>query len=111
MVDDNPRPRRPAPRSASETPRPARRRRSVREPEWEGLPIVGGNVRQHRRAQSLSLKMLAKASGVSRSMLSQIECGQSVPTILVLWKIARALGVDMSELVKGVRGEEPNQGD
>jgi transcriptional regulator with XRE-family HTH domain len=61
--------------------------------------IVGANLRRLRTKRGLSLERLAKASGVSRAMLSQIELGQSTPTINVLWKIARALGVPFSTLI------------
>jgi transcriptional regulator with XRE-family HTH domain len=43
---------------------------------------------------------LSHASGVSRGMLGQIELGKSVPTINVLWKIARALNVTFSALIQ-----------
>jgi transcriptional regulator with XRE-family HTH domain len=62
-------------------------------------PIVGGNLRRLRKDRALSLDGLARASGVSRAMLGQIELGQSAPTINVLWKIARALGVPFSTLI------------
>ncbi len=62
-------------------------------------PIVGKNLRKLRSKRGLSLERLAKASGVSRAMLGQIELGQSTPTINVLWKIARALGVPFSALI------------
>ena len=62
-------------------------------------PIVGANLRRLRSQHGLSLDKLAKASGVSRAMLSQIELGQSAPTITVLWKIARALDVTFSTLI------------
>jgi transcriptional regulator with XRE-family HTH domain len=62
-------------------------------------PIVGDNLRQLRAQRGLSLERLAKASGVSRAMLGQIELHQSTPTINVLWKIARALGVPFSALM------------
>lgn len=58
--------------------------------------IVGENLRRLRTRNGLSLERLAKASGVSRAMLGQIELGRSAPTINVLWKIARALGVPFS---------------
>lgn len=61
--------------------------------------IVGANLRRLRTKRGLSLERLAKASSVSRAMLSQIELGQSTPTINVLWKIARALGVPFSALI------------
>ena len=62
-------------------------------------PMVGGNLRRFRADQGLTLEKLAALSGVSRAMLSQIELEQSTPTINVLWKIARALGVPFSALI------------
>lgn len=62
-------------------------------------PLVGSNLRALRKERALSLEGLAQRSAVSRAMLGQIELGQSVPTINVLWKIARALGVPFSALI------------
>jgi transcriptional regulator with XRE-family HTH domain len=62
-------------------------------------PVVGENLRRLRTQRGLSLEKLSKASGVSRAMLGQVELGQSAPTINVLWKIARALGVPFSTLI------------
>ena len=67
-------------------------------------PAVGGNLRRLRVKRGLSLERLARHSGVSRAMLSQIELGQSAPTITTLWKIARSLGVTFSALI--MRGDE-----
>lgn len=61
-------------------------------------PIVGANLRRLRQKRGLSLERLARSSSVSRAMLSQIELGQSTPTINVLWKIARTLDVPFSAL-------------
>jgi len=62
-------------------------------------PRVGGNLRRLRSRRGLSLERLARRSGVSRAMLSQIELGKSVPTINSLWKIARALEVTFASLI------------
>lgn len=62
-------------------------------------PFVGANLKRFRNERGLSLEKLSKASGVSRAMLGQIELGQSTPTINVLWKITRALGVPFSALI------------
>ena len=59
-------------------------------------PAVGANLRRLRTRRGLSLERLAHKSGVSRAMLSQVELGRSAPTINVLWKVARALGVTFS---------------
>jgi transcriptional regulator with XRE-family HTH domain len=60
---------------------------------------VAERLRAVRRAQDLSLEELAARSGVSRAMLSQIETLKANPTIAVLWRIARGLGVPFSELL------------
>jgi transcriptional regulator with XRE-family HTH domain len=70
----------------------------------DSAPAVGGNLRRLRVRRGLSLERLARHSGVSRAMLSQIELGQSAPTITTLWKIARSLGVTFSALI--ARGDE-----
>jgi len=58
--------------------------------------LVGENLRRLRTRNGLSLERLARASGVSRAMLSQIELGRSVPSVAILWKIACALEVPFS---------------
>jgi len=67
-------------------------------------PAVGANLKRLRTERGLSLERLARASGVSRAMLGQIELGQSTPTINVLWKIARALDVPFSALINAQTG-------
>jgi len=69
------------------------------EPEVEISTLVGENLRKLRTRQGLSLERLAKASGVSRAMLGQIELGRSAPSINLLWKIARSLNVPISVFV------------
>ena len=58
------------------------------------------NLARYRAARGWSLAKLAEASGVSRAMLNQIERGQSVPTISVLWKITTALQVPFAALLE-----------
>lgn len=56
-------------------------------------------LREARQARGLSLEAAARLSGVSRSMVSQIERGESSPTVATLWNLTRALGVDFAGLV------------
>lgn len=72
----------------------------------EGVPAVGPNLRKLRTRKGYSLERLSRASGVSRAMLSQIELGQSAPTIHLLWRVATALGVPFSALL-GTESETP----
>jgi len=55
-------------------------------------------VRQFRTARDFSLEALADRSGVSRSMISLIERGESSPTAVVLEKLAAGLGVMLASL-------------
>jgi transcriptional regulator with XRE-family HTH domain len=64
---------------------------------------VAENLRQRRKARNMSLDDLARASGVSRAALSQIETCKSNPTVGVLWKIAVGLGIPFAELIGAPR--------
>jgi transcriptional regulator with XRE-family HTH domain len=59
---------------------------------------IARRVRGLRTAHDLSLETLADRSGVSRSMISLVERGESSPTAVVLEKLARGLGVTLPDL-------------
>ena len=59
---------------------------------------IAERVRELRAAQGLSLDALATKSGVSRSMISLIERGESSPTAVVLERLAAGLGVMLATL-------------
>jgi len=59
---------------------------------------IAQRVHALRSAQGLSLESLAARSGVSRSMISRIERGQSSATAVLLEKIATALDVPLATL-------------
>ncbi|MCH2163655.1 MAG: XRE family transcriptional regulator [Marinovum sp.] len=63
------------------------------------LALLPERLKTARRDQGLSLDAVAKLSGVSRSMVSQIERGESSPTIATLWNLTRALQVDFAGLL------------
>jgi len=63
------------------------------------LTRLPARLKEARRQQGLSLDAVAKLSGVSRSMVSQIERGESSPTIATLWNLTRALQVDFAGLL------------
>ena len=63
------------------------------------LGQLPARLKDARRVQGLSLDAVAKLSGVSRSMVSQIERGESSPTISTLWNLTRALQVDFAGLL------------
>ncbi len=59
---------------------------------------IASRVRELRSAHGLSLDALARKSGVSRSMISLIERGESSPTAVVLERLAAGLGVMLASL-------------
>ncbi|MDF5753292.1 XRE family transcriptional regulator [Spongiactinospora sp. TRM90649] len=63
---------------------------------------LGVRLREQRRRRGLSLDELAGLSEISRSMISAVERGTKLPTVLVLARLATALGVTVSRLL----GEE-----
>ena len=69
-----------------------------RNPEAELHKFIGRFIREGRMRQGLTLKQLARRTGLSVSLLSQIERAESSASISSLYKIATALGVRMSQL-------------
>lgn len=61
---------------------------------------LGTRVKHLRSARGWSLESLANASGVSRSMLSEIEREQANPTLAVTLRIAQAFGMTLGELIE-----------
>lgn len=64
-------------------------------------PALGPRLHGLRKRRGMTLDQLAAASGVSRSMLSQIERGEANPTFATLWNLVSALGVEFAELTEG----------
>ncbi len=62
-------------------------------------PELGKVLRQTRAELGLTLDQLSARSGISKSMLSQIERGLVNPTFSVVWNMTQALGLDLSTIV------------
>ncbi len=63
-------------------------------------PALGARVRALREAMDLSLRDLAERSGVSAPMLSQVERGETSPTVQVAARIAGGLELRLSQLLR-----------
>lgn len=61
---------------------------------------LGENLRKWRLKKNMSQVNLATALGVDRAYISNIENGRMNPTLSTLEKIANALGISSSELLK-----------
>ena len=62
--------------------------------------LIAANAKRLREGKKLTLDAAAAATGVSRSMLAQIERGEVNPTISVLWKMANGYKVSFTALVE-----------
>lgn len=62
--------------------------------------VVGLRVKALREAMQLSLRDLSERSGVSAPMLSQVERGETSPTLSVAARIARGLDLSLSQLLR-----------
>ena len=63
---------------------------------------IAANAKRLREEKKLTLDAAANLTGVSRSMLAQIEKGEVNPTISVLWKIANGLKVPYTRLMEEI---------
>jgi len=65
------------------------------------LVDVALNIRQARKAKGMTLAGLAKASGVTKGYVSQVENFRTTPSLAVLCRLAEALSVEPGALLKG----------
>lgn len=61
--------------------------------------VIGNNLRELRTARQLSLDATARLTGLSRTLLGQIELGTNTPSVGVVWRIARAFEVPFAALL------------
>jgi transcriptional regulator with XRE-family HTH domain len=73
----------------------------VGEPPADLSPaVIGSRVKALRESAALSLRDLAERSGVSAPMLSQVERGETSPTITIAARIATGLDLRLSQLLR-----------
>jgi transcriptional regulator with XRE-family HTH domain len=75
------------------------------EPPSKDRAAVGVRIHALREAMGFSLRDLAERSGVSAPMLSQVERGETSPTLVVAEKIASGLELTLSQLLRLDEGE------
>jgi len=76
---------------------------SLPEGAAEGVPAVGPQLRERRRAAGFTLEAAAARAGLSPAHLSRLETGQRQPSLPVLLTLSRSYGTTVSELL----GETP----
>ena len=67
---------------------------------------LGRTVLRLRKASGMSLSELSEASGVAKSIISQIERSETNPTLATIWRVAQALDISIDRILQGSE-EEP----
>lgn len=69
----------------------------------------GSRVRRCRKTLRLSQEQLGERSGLHRTYIGHVERGELNPTLHNMVLVAEGLGVDPSELVRGLRTRDPSE--
>lgn len=67
---------------------------------------MGKTIQRLRKAYNLSLGELSEQSGVAKSIISQIEKNETNPTLSTIWRLSRALGTSVDEVLKSEQAPE-----
>lgn len=69
--------------------------------EPEPLDGIGDRLREERVHAGISQRELARRLGLSASLISQLESGQSKPSVATLYAIVTELGVSLDRVIRG----------
>lgn len=69
------------------------------------IKVFGTVVRQLRQQRQLSQEALGFATTLDRAFISQLENGHKQPSLLTILRLASALGVSASELLRQVEAQ------
>ncbi len=72
------------------------------DPEERLNAAIGSRIRTRRHELALTLKQVANRTGLSVSLISQIELGKSAASVMTLYKVSAALGVRVGAFFEAV---------
>src|SRR5690242_6356278 len=81
--------------------------RALLDREEARMDQMGEHIRAARQRAGLTLRQLASATGVSASLLSQIENSRARPSVTTLYGLVAALGLSLDELLAPVPDQTP----
>lgn len=64
---------------------------------------ISNRIKERRREQNITVQELANQANVSKGLISQIENSRTIPSLMVLIDIIRALNIDLNEFFKDIR--------
>lgn len=68
------------------------------EPDFSAALVA--TIKKHREANGMSLAELARKAGLAQTYPGRVEKGQYRPTVDVVYRMAKALGIKLSDLVR-----------
>jgi len=80
----------------------------INKKDKELFKAVGSVIKKLREDRGLSLNIFAFENDLQKSLVSRLENGINEPKLTSLWKIAEALDINPSELIKQIESELPS---
>ncbi|WP_184548798.1 helix-turn-helix domain-containing protein [Mucilaginibacter sp. FT3.2] len=74
--------------------------------EEDILIQISNSIKERRREKNITVQELAIRANVSKGLISQIENSRTIPSLIVLIDIIKALEVDMNEFFKNIRSRD-----
>jgi transcriptional regulator with XRE-family HTH domain len=72
----------------------------------EGIIIqISNRIKERRREKNITVQELALRANVSKGLISQIENSRTIPSLIVLIDIIKALEIDLNEFFKDIRSK------
>src|SRR5579872_1557642 len=71
--------------------------------EEDVLIQISNRIKERRREKNITVQELATQANVSKGLISQIENSRTIPSLIVLIDIIRALDIDLNEFFKDIR--------
>lgn len=66
---------------------------------------ISNRIKERRREKNITVQELANLANVSKSLISQIENSRTIPSLIVLIDIIKALNIDLNEFFKDIRSK------
>ncbi len=76
--------------------------------EEDILIQISNRIKERRREKNITVQELAVRANVSKGLISQIENSRTIPSLMVLIEIIKALEIDLNEFFKDIRSKSAN---
>jgi len=64
--------------------------------------LIGNRIRDIRKTHGFTQEKLAEAAGYDSAYIGHLETGRYSPSVYTVWRLAKAMNIDISDLLKGL---------